>query len=379
VSSRIGKKGSLPVRICPRPFDLQLFAEDKTEAATPRKREKVRDEGQVCKSRDLNAVVEILTGLIMLFYLGKSIVGNLVQWIQQILSFMGGAAFSEQNSFLWLISSAVSSYFWGWLPMGFFCAIAVLVITIRQVGWKFSAQPLTLKLERLNPFTGLKKLISTRSIAELLKGILKASLFAWVLYVAVMDKLPDAINSVRIPFEPGALLLARQIWDLCMRMAIMLLILAIIDYGYQKWEFEKGIKMSKQEIKEEHKQAEGDPQIKSKIKQRQREMAKKRMMSSVPKADVVITNPTTLAVALQYDRELMQAPLVVAKGRGLIARRIREIAEENGVALMENKPLAWALYEGVEIGDEVPAHLYKAVAEVLAFVYRLKQKEQKAV
>jgi flagellar biosynthetic protein FlhB len=255
----------------------------------------------------------------------------------------------------------------------------VIAVTIRQIGWKFSAQPLTLKLERLNPFTGLKKLISMRSIAELLKGILKASLFAWVLYVAVKDKLPDAINSVRIPFEPGALLLARQIWDLCMRMAIMLLILAIIDYGYQKWEFEKGIKMSKQEIKEEHKQAEGDPQIKSKIKQRQREMAKKRMMSSVPKADVVITNPTTLAVALQYDRELMQAPMVVAKGRGLIARRIREIAEENGVALMEDRPLAWALYEGVEIGDEVPAHLYKAVAEVLAFVYRLRQKDQKAV
>ena len=158
-----------------------------------------------------------------------------------------------------------------------------------------------------------------------------------------------------------------------MRLAIMLFVIGMVDYGYQKWEFEKSIKMSKQEIKEEFKQMEGDPQIKSKIRQKQRELAKKRMMASVPKADVVITNPTTLAVALMYDREIMAAPQVVAKGRGVIARKIRELAEEHGVPIVENKPLAWALYESSEIGDEVPEKLYRGVAEILAMVYKLKK------
>ena len=160
-----------------------------------------------------------------------------------------------------------------------------------------------------------------------------------------------------------------------MRLAVMLFIIGLLDYAYQKWDFEKSIKMSKQEVKEEVKQTEGDPLIKSKIRQKQRELARKRMMASVPKADVVITNPTTLAVALMYDSEVMAAPQVVAKGKGLIARKIRELAEEHGVAIIENRPLAWALYESTEIGDEVPEKLYRGVAEILAMVYRLKKKE----
>ena len=160
------------------------------------------------------------------------------------------------------------------------------------------------------------------------------------------------------------------------RLAFLLLVLALFDYGYQKWEFEKSIRMSKQELKEEYKQMEGDPQIKSKIRQKQRELARSRMMSSVPKADVVITNPTHLAVALEYDRDIMEAPVLVAKGEGFVARRIREIAEENGVPVVENRTLARGLYDSMEIGDEIPEHLYKAVAEVLAFIYRLKGRKK---
>ncbi len=164
-----------------------------------------------------------------------------------------------------------------------------------------------------------------------------------------------------------------MLWTLAMRLALMLLVMAFADYAYQKWEFENSIKMSKKEIKDEYKQMEGDPQIKQKIRQKQREMAKQRMMADVPKADVVITNPTHIAVALQYDRAVMGAPQLIAKGADYLAMRIREIAEVNLIPIIENKPLAWALYENVEVGEEIPEDFYRGVAEVLAFVYRLKK------
>ena len=163
-----------------------------------------------------------------------------------------------------------------------------------------------------------------------------------------------------------------RIWALSLKMALMLFVLGLFDYLYQRWEFERSIRMSKQEIKEEYKQMEGDPLVKRRIRQRQRELARKRMMSEVPKADVVITNPTHLALALQYDREIMEAPLLLAKGEGYIARKIREVAEEHKIPIVQNPPLAQALYREVEVGGEVPEAFYRAVAEVLAFVYRLK-------
>ena len=177
---------------------------------------------------------------------------------------------------------------------------------------------------------------------------------------------------MQMPLEIGSAAFWDMLWTLAMRLALLLLVLAFADYAYQKWDFEKSIRMSKQEIKEEYKQMEGDPQIKSKIRQKQREMAKQRMMADVPKADVVITNPTRLAIALSYDRQLMGAPQVIAKGSDFLAQRIREIARANGVPIIENKPLAWALYENVEVGEEIPEDLYRGVAEILAMVYRLK-------
>jgi flagellar biosynthetic protein FlhB len=169
-------------------------------------------------------------------------------------------------------------------------------------------------------------------------------------------------------------MVVETIWWLALKMALLLLVLGIFDYVYQRWEFERSIKMSKKEIKDEYKQMEGDPKIKQKIRQRQREMARQRMMSEVPKADVVVTNPTTYAVALQYDREIMDAPVLLAKGRGVMARRIREIAEEHKIPIVENPPLARSLYDVAEIGFEIPESFYKTVAEVLAFVYKMRKK-----
>ncbi len=363
---------TLPMPIRPF-FDIQFFAQERTESATPKKRQKVRSEGKVCKSRDLTAAVEILTGLLGLLALGPSVADGLLSYLRRTIAFMGDKTLLRDGWFYNLTDAAIRSYFGSWLMLGFIIAVLVAAVTIKQVGWVVSFEPFKPNFGRLNPFTGMAKIISLRSLVELLKGLLKASVFAIVIYIALRDKLPTAVRALQIPVEQGAILLWDLLWDLSMRLAVMLLVMALADYLYQKWDFEKSIRMSKQEIKEEYRQMEGDPQIKSKIRQKQRELAKKRMMSSVPKADVVITNPTTLAIALEYDREVMSAPQITAKGKGVIARRIREIAEEHGVPVVENRPLARALYEGVEIGDEVPENLYRGVAEILAMVYRLKK------
>jgi flagellar biosynthetic protein FlhB len=192
------------------------------------------------------------------------------------------------------------------------------------------------------------------------------------LYKALRNEQDFFLSVMMFPLEQGTPLVMKKIWGLALRMALLLLLIGLIDYGYQKWSFEKSIRMSKQEIKDEYKQMEGDPTIKRRIRQKQRELARGRMMSEVPKADVVVTNPTHIAVAIQYDQQSMIAPVVLAKGQGLIAQKIRTMAEENSIPVIENKPLARALMAQVDVGESVPQELYRAVAEVLAFIYRLK-------
>ena len=352
-------------------FDIQFFGQERTEPATPRKREKVREEGRVCTSKDLSAAVEILTGLLGMALLGSFICGVLMELIVFSVRFMGDGTFRE--GWIYTIAwEAAKDYFFAWLPLGCLVALFAAATIICQVGFTMTGEPFKPNFGRLNPISGMKKIISLRSIVELLKGLLKSGLFAIVIYTAIRNYLPISSKTMQMPLEIGGAAFWDMLWTLAMRLALMLLVMAFVDYLYQKWEFERSIRMSKQEIKEEYKQMEGDPQIKSKIRQKQRELAKNRMMADVPKADVVITNPTTLAIALSYDRALMGAPQVLAKGRGYLAQRIRELAQANGVPVVENKPLAWALYEGVEVGEEIPEDLYRGVAEILAMVYRLK-------
>ena len=356
-----------------RPFDLQLFGQEKTEPATPQKRRKTREEGKTAKSQDLGAAVVILSGLIFMKvfagYLGEAMRGHIVFMAQAL----GDPAFSAEG-WPWLLGKrALLDYLVIWLPLGVSCAVVAVAITVYQVGFFMSSKPLALKLDRLNPLSGLKRIFSIRSIVELCKGLLKASLLMLLLYYALRKDLDQIVSVIRLPLGEGMAAVIEAVWFLGLRFALLLLVIALFDYIYQRWEFERSIKMSKQEIKDEYKQMEGDPLIKRRIRQKQRELARGRMMQDVPKADVVITNPTALAVALLYDRTTMESPQVVAKGRGVVARRIREIATENDVPLVENKTLARALYFQVEIGMEVPEELYRTVAEVLAFVYRLRQ------
>jgi flagellar biosynthetic protein FlhB len=241
------------------------------------------------------------------------------------------------------------------------------------VGFVVSFKPLALKMDRFNPISGLKKIVSLRTIVELCKGILKALVLLGMLYISLRDDRDLMLSIMMYPLEKGSGIIIGRIWGLALRMALILFLLALADYAYQRWEFEKSIKMSKQEIKEEYKQMEGDPLVKRRIRQKQRELAQKRMMSDVPKADVVVTNPTHIAVAIQYDQHSMSAPIVVAKGEDFIAQKIRDIASEHGVPIVENKPLARALMQKVDVGEAIPEELYLSVAEVLAFVYRLKK------
>ena len=354
-------------------FDLQFFSQERTEPATPKKRRKEREEGRVAKSQDLGAAVVILTGLFALMVFGRYMFSFVLSFTRQVIGFMGEKTLLQDGWFSLLEAETVPASILPWIPLGIAASLGALLVTVSQVGFTLTAKPLAPKMDRFNPVSGLKKVISLRSLVEMVKGLLKAALFALVIYFSLRKDTPEMVQAIRLPLEHAIPILLKKLMNLSFRLAFLLLVIAVFDYVYQKWEFERSIKMSKQELKEEYKQMEGDPQIRSKIRQKQREMARSRMMSSVPKADVVITNPTRLAVALEYDREIMEAPVVTALGSGYLAGRIREIAAENGIPLVENKPLARALFETLEPGDTVPEELYKAVAEVLAFVYKMKE------
>jgi len=358
-------------------FDLQIFAEERTEPATPRRRRRVREEGQVARSTELNSFAVVSVGLIAILLLGKSMEKELLSLLQTFLSNLHIVTYREMN-----LSAVISAetdlirFFLGILsPIFLLSLITAVAVNVVQVGFHVTFKPLAFNLNRLNPVVNLGRIFSLRSLVELVKGTVKALAIGYLMYRFIKADYPIYLDSLFISFPVNLAVITKLIFFTLIKILPLLLILAIIDYTYQRWEFERSIRMSKYEIKEEYKQVEGDPRIKAKIREKQRELARRRMMQEVPKAQVVITNPVMVAVALRYDPEVMNAPVVVAKGERLVAERIRKIAEEHGVPIVENRALAWALYKSVDIGEEIPPELYKAVAEVLAFVYRLQEKE----
>ncbi|MDQ0337279.1 flagellar biosynthetic protein FlhB [Caldalkalibacillus uzonensis] len=355
---------------------LQFFAEDsqeKTEKATPRKREEVRRKGQVAKSSEVPTALILLFVFILLFFIGEWMltqfkalyVKSLTQYIHQEVTVQMIPVIFQELSFQ---AAKVTA------PVMLMALVAGVLGNYIQVGFLFSTEPLKMKLERINPLKGFKRIFSTRALVELLKSLIKVTLVGTVVFTLLMYRREDIFQLSQAGVGEALALLGRYTFQLGLSVAIVLLVLSMLDYLYQKYEFEKNIRMSKQEMKDEHKRTEGDPLIKSKIKERQRQMAMRRMMQQVPLADVILTNPTHYAVALKYDAEQMDAPRVVAKGTGFVALKIKEIGEAHGVTVVENKHLARALYAQVEIGEEIPEHLFQAVAEVLAYVYRLKGK-----
>jgi flagellar biosynthesis protein FlhB len=353
--------------------DLQFFSGEKTEKATPKKRQEARKKGQTAKSQDINtAIVLLAVFLFLLFagsYLKKGIFALFENSLQENL-LMDVTEANLQNLVLTILKEL--SLLIG--PILMVALIAGVVSNFFQVGFMFSSEAIQPKLEKINPISGFKRIFSMRSIVELMKSILKIG-FVGIVTFTVLWKRMDEILILSKKSVGTAL---ATISSLTVQMGLFasgaLLFLAILDFLYQKYDFEKSIRMSKQDIKDEYKNTEGDPLIKSRIKQRQREMAMRRMMQEVPKADVVITNPTHFAVAIKYDESKKDAPYVVAKGADYTAQKIKMIAKENDVMTIENRPLARALYSQAEIGDTIPEEFFKAVAEILAFVYKAKNK-----
>lgn len=355
-------------------IDLQLFAEtEKTEKATPKKRKDARQEGQVLQSREVTAAFILFATFMVLRIYGEYGFNNLTKYMTKIFNSIKDVdqIFIENNLMIGF-TKTIGVFLGLTAPILLTALIAALAINYLQVGFLFTSKPLKINLNRINPIEGFKRLFSKRALMELLKSILKIFLIGYVAY-SFMKK-----NINRIISLPGleSTIILKNIADMSfsfgIRIIVVLSFLAFIDYLFQWWEYEKNLMMTKQEVKEEYKQTEGDPLIKSRIREKQRRIAMSRMIQDVPKADVIITNPTHIAVAIKYDREMYHAPYILAKGVDLIAENIKKVGEEHSIPVVENRPLARALYDSVEIGDLIPEELYEAVAEVLAYVYSLK-------
>ena len=257
-------------------------------------------------------------------------------------------------------------------PIVALLVVAALGVNYAQVGVLFTLQPLTPKAERISPFSGIKRIFSSKGLVELARAF-KIGAVVYVTYLTISADMNNLVAYMDMGVGQIFTLSGDITLTLAFRIVILLLIMAILDYSFQRWDYEKNLRMTRQEVREEVKQQEGDPMMRSRVRNLQREMSQQRMMDDVMTADVVVTNPTHVAVALKYDMENMPAPLVVAKGQRLIAQRIKEIARDAGIPLVENKPLARALFKVAQIGDEIPEDLFKAVAQVLAFVFQLKR------
>ncbi len=347
--------------------------QEKTERATPKRRQESRKKGQVGKSRELSSIAVLCAGAAYLFFQGKHHTLELGRLMQRtFLDIPALASAPHQDLFNCLIEKTVDLLLMLLPIMIVLCVVAILANAL-QTGLLLSVEALTPSASKLNPVSGLKKLFSMKSLVELAKSIAKLFIVGWVAVSTLKAAFPRLIPLTYQDSSSIIALLGQESITVLIKCCWVILILALLDYFYQRWQHEESIKMTKQEVKDENKQTEGDPMVKGRIRSIQREMAKKRMMEEVPKADVVITNPLRLAVALRYDPLNGRAPVVVAKGSRRIAARIREIAREHDIPIVENKPLAQNLYN-LELGDEIPAETYQAVAEILAYVYGLEKR-----
>ncbi|NLY88906.1 MAG: flagellar biosynthesis protein FlhB [Firmicutes bacterium] len=362
------------------PWDLQFFAEEeKTEEATPRKKREARRKGQVPRSIEFNSVLVVLVAFVVLNAFGGYFIRNLYRFLHESFQPETLNMMVDEISIIDLLAKRFVFILTAFLPVGAAVLVTGVAINLLQTRGVFTTETLKPRFDRINPVQGLKRLFSPRSLVELIKALFKLGVIAVIIWKTYREQaFPLVETSLLTPVWQAVEMTWRMLYRMVMRICLFLLVMAVGDYMYQRYEYYRNLRMTKKEVKDEYKQTEGDPLVRSRIRRRQREMATRRMMSQVPRADVVITNPTQLAVALRYDPEEMNAPQVVAKGEGYLAERIRALATEHNVPVVENKPLARALYKTVEVDDYIPAHLYQAVAEVLAFIYQLRQGRRRA-
>ncbi len=360
-------------------YRLQFFADDgdKTEEPTTKKLNDARMEGQVAKSKELVTASGLATFFVILKlfsgYIGESFLNN----FYKIFGILDKVAGEEINIAMVssLLGDTILTIIMTCIPIFIITMLVAFVVEIYQVKWKVSTKVMKPKFSKLNPASGLKKLISKDKIVELFVELFKIGIICYLAYSTLKNEWQTLFQLYDMKLEQAVFLIGNLVINLGLQISLIFLVIGFGDLIYQKLKFKKDMRMSKQEVKDEYKNSEGDPQIKGKIRARMREASQRRMMQALPSADVVITNPTHLAAAIKYDKASSEAPILVAKGADFLAQKIKEVAKENGIEIVENKPLARMLYYNVELQAEIPPELYQMTAEVLAYVYGLKNKK----
>lgn len=347
---------------------------ERTEPATPKRRQEARRKGQLARTAELGPALVLLAAYAMLSGSGPAITERATKMVQAGITAMADPAQLNFGTLRDLLTPQLLMAGQILFPLMAVLAGVAVASQLAQVGFLLTTEALKPKWSRLNPFEGIKRMFSKQALMELIRSLLKTAVIiymGWGVVREAMQVTPELMNA---PPLQAASVAGRLTGKLALSVGIVFFSVAALDYLYQRWEFLQSIRMSRKEIEDELKQSEGDPQIRSRIRQRQRKIAMSRMMAAIPQADVVVTNPVHVAVALRYDAKKMAAPVVVAKGAGLLAQRIKDIARQYRVPIVENVQLARGLYAGAEIGGIIPPEFYQAVAEVLAFVYRLRRK-----
>ncbi len=351
------------------------MAGERTEKATPKKREDERKKGNIFQSRDITIALSLLIMFVSLRLMG----GYLYNFLQQIMvRFMSGfnnipeIRFDSMTQLSVYVLSRVLILV---LPLLLISALSSFILTGLQTRFNLSKENIAFKFSRLNPLNGLKKTFSVKALFQLIKSLAVIAVIGYVIYVNIKDFSYTLGKFYIMPPAQSVSYIASQVFSIFIKVSGVILAIGAVDYFVQWWQYEKSLRMSKEEIKEEFKQTEGDPIIKSAIRSRQRRLVRMRMMQRVPKADVVIVNPEHYAVALRYDEKENRSPVVIAKGRDYVALKIKEIAAQHNIRIEENPPLARALFKAVEIDEEIPAEFYQAVAEILSYVYSIRRKQ----
>lgn len=361
-------------------YNLQWFAADgeggeKTEPATDKKLRDARDEGKVAKSKELTAAFDLIVLFLVLkvfmSFVGEKLLGFFSYIYNRMPDFLNEiqkdmSSVTVRN----FMNDIILQFLLTCLPFFIFGVVVIILVSIVQVGWKVTTKPMAPKLDKFNPINGFKRIFSKDAIFELIKSVIKIGVILYMAYSSIKSHQNDIFILYELPLKRAVALVGDIIINTGLKISIVYLIVGIVDYIYNKHKFNEDMKMTKQEVKDEFKNTEGDPAIKGQQRKRMQEASQRRMMQDVPKADVVITNPTHFAVAIKYDADTNQAPVVTAKGQDYVAMKIKEIARDNNIRIVENKPLARMLFHNVELGAEIPPELYQSVAEILAMIYK---------
>ena len=348
---------------------------DKTEQPTPHKLREARERGQVARSIELNVAFSLIAGTFLLQSAGK----NLVQGFSSMMTNTLTSIQVDSLSYEWLMEVLTFNFSLVLPPLAQIVLVLMgvgVAVTLVQIGFQFASKRKWVEFSRVNPIQGIKRMFSMDGLQQLIKSILKLFVVIYIVYAFVRKNIEPILMLANMDLKTGVNEWIAMAFKLIWNVSMVYLVLAVADYIFQRWNFMRQMKMTRQEILDEVKQSEGDPFVRSRIRQLQRQMMMRRMMAKVPSADVIITNPTHLAIAIQYDAETMRAPKVLAKGSMNVANKIKEKALEHDIPIMENKPLARAIYSSVDIDEEIPPELYMAIAEILAHVYKMRKKKK---